>query len=85
MGFPKDVWDQLRGRSTADIVSALLRDGFVLDARARTERVYRHQDGRRISLHYHTGSRCYGPGLLKALLTDSGWSVEDMKRLKLVK
>lgn len=85
MGFSKNVWGQLKGKTTDELISALLKDGFVLDTPVRTERVYRHPDGRRVSIHYHTGNQCFGPGLLKSLLEDIGWSEKDMKRLKLIK
>jgi len=83
--FPKNVWDQLKGKTTDALISALLKDGFVLDEKVRTERIYRHPDGRRVSVHYHTGNKCYGPSLLKSLINDTGWSKDDMQRLKLIK
>ena len=83
MKFSKNVWEQLRGKTANELISALLKDGFILDEKIRTERIYRHPDGRRVSIHYHTGSTCYGRGLLKSLLEDTGWSENDMRRLKL--
>ena len=63
---------------------ALERDGWALDAKAGARRIYRHPDGRRVSIHYHP-QKTYRPGLLKALLEDIGWTIEEMKRLKLIK
>ncbi|MBI2850897.1 MAG: type II toxin-antitoxin system HicA family toxin [Chloroflexi bacterium] len=85
MSFSKNAWAQLKNKTADDIISALLKDGFVLDDHVRTERIYRHPDGRRVSIHYHSGDRTYGPALLKALLEDIGWSEAEMKKLKLVK
>lgn len=85
MGFSKNAWSQLKNLTSDELISALARDGFILDTGVRTERVYRHPDGRRVSIHYHTGSRSYGPGLLKALLEDTAWTEDDMKRLKLIR
>ncbi len=85
MSFPKNVWAQLKNKTAGAIISALLKDGFLLDERVRTERVYRHPDGRRVSIHYHTGKKSYVPNLLKALLEDTEWSESDMHRLKLIK
>ena len=85
MGFPKNIWLQLKGITTDELISALLKDGFDLDEEVRTERVYRHPSGRKVSIHYHTGNRCFGPSLLKSLLEDIGWSESDMRRLKLIK
>jgi predicted RNA binding protein YcfA (HicA-like mRNA interferase family) len=85
MSLSASAWKQLKNKSADNLISALLKDGFTLDVNVRTERVYRHPDGRRVSIHYHTGSTTYGPGLLKALLEDTEWSEKDMRRLKLIK
>ena len=85
MAFSKNVWSQLKAKTADQLISALLKDGFVLDGIVRTERVYRHSDGRKVTIHYHTGNKCYGRGLLRALLEDTGWSENDMRRLKLIK
>ncbi|MCD6567601.1 MAG: type II toxin-antitoxin system HicA family toxin [Dehalococcoidia bacterium] len=85
MKFSKNVWAQLKNKTADELVSALEKDGFALDNKARTERIYRHPDRRRVSIHYHTGNRGYQSGLLKALLKDIGWTENDMRRLKLIK
>ena len=85
MSFTKSTWDQLKNKTAGDLISALEKDGWALDEKVRTERIYRHPDGRRVSIHYHAGRKFYGPGLLKSLLDNIGWSESDMKRLKLVK
>jgi len=85
MKYSKNVWEQLKGKTADELISALLKDGFVLDAKVKTERIYRHLDGTRVSIHYHTGNKCYGARLLKTLLEDIGWSEDDMRQLKLVK
>ena len=85
MSFSKQAWDQLKNKTAKDLISALIKDGFTLDVTVKTERVYRHPDGRRVSIHYHTGSTTYGPGLLKALFEDTEWSEKNMWRLKLIK
>jgi len=85
LSFPGHIWKQLKNKTADDLITALLRDGFVLDEKIRTERIYRHPDHRKVSIHYHKGSQTYGAGLLKALLEDTEWSEEDMRRLKLLK
>lgn len=85
MNYSEHVWKQLKNISADELISAMLKDGFVPDIHLKTERIYRHPDGRRASIHYHTGSTCYGPKLLKALLEDIGWIEKDLRRLKLVK
>ena len=84
MKFQKFVWAQLKNKSADDLISALIKDGWVLDETGGAERLYRHPDGRRVSIHYHP-KKTYGPHLLKALLEDIGWTEDDMRRLKLIK
>jgi predicted RNA binding protein YcfA (HicA-like mRNA interferase family) len=84
MSFSKQVWEQLKNKTADDLCSALVKDGFVYDAKAGSERVYRHPDGRRVSIHYHP-RKCFGPGLLKGLLSDAGWNEADLIRLKLTR
>lgn len=83
--FSQNAWKQLKSKTAAALISALLKDGFVLDLKVKTERVYWHPDGRRVTIHYHTASTDYGPSLLKSLLEDTGWSENDMRQLKLIK
>jgi len=45
----------LRNVSTRDIVKALEQDGFEFKARKGSQRIYRHDDKRRIIIHYHGG------------------------------
>lgn len=84
MSFPEPIWSQLKGKSADELVKALVRDGWILDKRRGSIRVYRHSDGRHVAIHYHP-NKTHGPALLKALLKDIGWSVDDMRRLKLIK
>lgn len=85
MKYSKNIWSQLKNKTADDLISALVKDGFVLDEKVRAERVYRNPDGRRVSIHYHKGSKDYGRGLLNSLLEDTGWSESDMCKLKLIK
>ena len=85
MSFPKNVWDQLKNITTRELIAALEKDGFRPDEELKTERIYKHPDGRRCSIHYHKGSKCYGPKLLKGLFKGIGWSEKDLRRIKLIK
>ncbi len=85
MTYPKHVWDQLKAKTAGELISVLEKDGWHPDSELKTERVYLHPDGRRVTIHYHMSKRSYGRKLLKGLLDDIGWSVGDMERLKLIK
>lgn len=84
MKYPDHVWKQLKNKTADDLIKALEKDGFVQDEKSGAQLIYWRPDGRRISIHYHP-KKTYGPSLLKALLEDAGWTIEDMKRLKLIK
>ncbi|MGI2336899.1 MAG: type II toxin-antitoxin system HicA family toxin [Dehalogenimonas sp.] len=85
MNYPPHVWAQIKNITTDELIAALLKDGFTFDNKLRTERIYLHPDGRRTAIHYHIGSKTFPKGLLKRILETAGWSVDDMRRLKLVK
>jgi predicted RNA binding protein YcfA (HicA-like mRNA interferase family) len=82
--FTKLIWDQLKNLSADDLISALDRDGFKPDTASGSQRIYKHPDGRRVSVHYHAG-KTFGPNLLKSLFDDIDWSIKDLRRLKLIK
>ena len=65
-------------------MSALEKDGAVQDTVRGAVLVYRYQNGRRITIHFHPG-KIYGPKIIKGLIEDIGWTVKDLRRLKLIK
>lgn len=82
--FPKHIWDQIKNTTSQELASALLKDGFEFYSKKSAKRLYLHPDGRRIIVHWHS-QQPYGAGLLKALLSDAGWSTtEDLRRVGLV-
>jgi len=84
MKFAKQTWAQLKNKTADELVSTLRKDGWILDMTRGARQVYRHPDGRRIAIDFHP-NKTYGPNLLKALLADTGWTEDDMRRLKLIK
>jgi predicted RNA binding protein YcfA (HicA-like mRNA interferase family) len=93
MAFNSDVWNQLKNTSKGELISALERDGWqkeVSSHSAGSIRLYIKYDptgiaAGRVEIHYHHASDTCSPKLLKGLLTDIGWSDNDMRRLKLLK
>jgi len=84
MSFPSHVRKQLKNITADEPIRALERDGWQRDESQGAEQVYRHIDGRRVSIHYHP-RKTFGPKLLKNLLADIGWDISDLKRLKPIK
>jgi predicted RNA binding protein YcfA (HicA-like mRNA interferase family) len=84
MNFQKNIWTQLKNKTVEEIISALEKDGWFQDTCSGAVRVYLSPERKRVTIHYHP-KKTYKQSLLKALLNDIGWSVDDMKRLKFIK
>lgn len=84
MSYSKQAWDQLKAKTCDELIAALLKDGFAHEETRGATQAYRHEDGRRVVIHYHPNTS-YGRKLLGALLAELGWSEADMRRLKLIK
>ncbi|HLI63598.1 MAG TPA: type II toxin-antitoxin system HicA family toxin [Terriglobales bacterium] len=87
MAFSKNVWDQLKNLTADELIAALERDGYGKDPASKGATIsYIKKTGetKRIVIHYHP-RKTYGPKLLKGLLSDLEWGVDDLKRLKLIR
>ena len=75
----------LRNKPVGEIERALLRDGFQVIRQTRTgSRFYKASDGRRTVIHYHRGSDTLPPGTLGSVLSATGWTEADARRLGLI-
>ena len=83
MKWPKNIWNQLKATTCEELATALEKDGFVWDGNHGAVRVYRHPDGRRVTIHWHRSS--YGRSLLQGLFKDIGWNADDLRRVGLIK
>ena len=84
MAFARSVWDQLRNLTSDDLIRALKADGWEQDVTRGATLAFLKRPSRRLVVHYHP-KKTYGAKLLKALISDTGWSVDDLGRLKLIK
>ncbi len=89
MVYSTNVWNQLRNISVEEIISKMLRDGWQEDSGSKTSGTRAFiKDGNqpkdRIVIHYHP-RKTYGPKFLQGLLESTGWTEDDMRRLKLIK
>lgn len=81
--YSSNVWKQVKGCSDKDLKKALKKDGFEFYSRRSNISLYTHPDGRQVTIHPHPG-KSYGPGLLKSILEDAGWTTDaDLKRVGL--
>jgi predicted RNA binding protein YcfA (HicA-like mRNA interferase family) len=84
MAFSKNVWNRLKNTTADQLIAALQKDRWELEPGCKGAiQVYRNRKGDRVSVHYHP-KKTYGPKLLKALLADTGWTEDDLKRLGLI-
>ena len=79
-------YGRLKSLSARRIVSALKRDGFVLDRQTGGHRHYLHPDDRRVTLTFHHPGQTFAPKTLKSMIElQARWSEADLRRLKLIK
>lgn len=81
MAFPAHIWDQLKNLTADDLCSALTRDGWSLDTHGGSQRIYRKSPTQRVSIHYHP-KKTYGAKMLQGLLSDIGWTEDDLRRFE---
>ncbi len=83
MGIP---WRNLRSLTAREIINALDRDGFTLRSQAGSHQRYRHPDGRRVTVTFHSPGQTFSPDVLRWMIKDQAqWTEEDLKRLELLK
>lgn len=75
--FPKNI-------TARELKSALEREGFVQKKKKGGHLMFKHLDGRRVILSYHSSGDTFPPKTLKSIIQDAGWTEEDLKRLKLI-
>jgi predicted RNA binding protein YcfA (HicA-like mRNA interferase family) len=78
-------YGKLRGTTARELISALVRDGFAFDRGSGSHQIYRHGDGRRVTVTFHGSGDTFAPKTLKSMIeTEAKWTAEDLKRLKLI-
>lgn len=87
MAFSQHVWNQLKATTADELESALKRDGYKPDpASAGAIHAYikqTPQGNKRVTIHWHP-KKSYGPKLLNGLLSDIGWTEDDLYRVGLI-
>ena len=68
------------------VISALARDGFVLDRQAGSHQLYLRPDGRRVTVSFHRPGETFEIKTLRTMIEiQAQWTDEDLKRLKLIR
>jgi predicted RNA binding protein YcfA (HicA-like mRNA interferase family) len=75
----------LRTLTARRFVSAVQRDGFILERQKGSHQHYRHPDGRRVTVAFHRASDTFPPKTLRTMIEDQArWSASDLIRLGLI-
>ena len=79
-------FSNLRSLTARELISALARDGFVLDRQAGSHQLYLHPDGRRVTVSFHRPGETFEIKTLRTMIEiQAHWTDEDLKRLKLIR
>ncbi len=79
-------YSNLRNLTAREIVRALERDGFQLLRSSGSHHRYRHPDGRRVTVSYHSSGDTFKPKTLKSTIEQQAqWTENDLNRLKIRK
>ena len=78
-------YSRLRTLTAREIIAALLRDGFSLDRQSGAHRLYRHPDGRRVTVSFHHAGETFEIKTLRSILElQARWEENDLSRLRLI-
>ena len=79
-------YSHLRSLTARELISALARDGFVLDRQAGAHQLYFHPDGRWVTVSFHRPGETFETKTLRTMIEiQAHWTDEDLKRLKLIR
>ena len=76
---------KLKNTPVRDLIRALEQDEFQYRKRKGSQRVYRHENGRRVVIHFHHGKDTLPLGTLKSFIDSTQWNEDDLRRLNLTK
>jgi len=78
-------YSRLRSLSARRIIAALGADGFTLARTRGSHRLFRHPDGRRVTVSAHRLSDTFPPGTLRSMIEiQARWDDHDLRRLDLL-
>ena len=83
--FYRSSLDLLRNTPVRELIAALRRDGCSSERQTRAGgRIYGHPDGRRTTIHDHTGRDTLTRKTLRSVLQATRWTEDNLRRLGLL-
>ena len=78
-------YSHLRSLTARELISALARDGFILDRQAGAHQLYLHPDRPRVAVSFHRLGETFEMKTLRTMIEiQARWTNEDLERLKLI-
>lgn len=79
-------WSRLRSVTTREVIRSLGQDGFLLRRQTGSHRIYRHPDGRKVTVSFHHPGQTFRIGTLRRMLQEQArWTAADLRRLGLLR
>lgn len=72
--------DRLPRITAAEAIRALEKAGFFLTRQSGSHKIYKNQEGKRVTVPYHSGKILH-PKVLRNILTDANLTIEEFQEL----
>jgi len=72
--------DKLPRVTATEVIKALERAGFFLARQSGSHKIYKNDEGKRVTVRYHAGKTIH-PKVLQNILRDADFTVEEFKEL----
>ena len=79
-----NIIQRLRYTPVRQLIRGLERDGFTYRRTKGWGRLYRHSEGRRVVIHYHSSGDTLPMGTFSSVLRGARWTQGDLERLGLI-
>jgi predicted RNA binding protein YcfA (HicA-like mRNA interferase family) len=74
------MMEKLPRVTAAEAIKVLERAGFLLVRQSGSHKIYKHKEGKRVTVPYHAG-RTLHPKVLQSILRDANLTVKSFKDL----
>jgi len=72
--------EKLPRMTAEEVIKVLERKGFWLVRQSGSHKIYKNEEGKRVTVPYHSGKTIH-PKILKSILRDAGLTLEQLKEM----